>query len=582
MGVNTSIDISAEQRRLLLDLIHQHLPNTPIWAFGSRVKWTTRSNSDLDLVAFATPQQAPQVSALKEAFEESNLPFRVDLLVWDKLPENFQRNIQECYVVLMEGKDVEQGLVMSSDWQITTIDEIKADSKSAIAIGPFGSNMKSECYVNEGVPVIRGTNITGGPTFQGEFVYITQELADKLKSSNVNQYDLVFPHRGSIGEVGIILDDTRYVISSSLMKLTCDRSKASPKFLYYFFKSNLGRHELLKNASQVGTPGIGQPLASLKSIEVKLPPLEIQNQIEAILTSLDEKIELNRQTNQTLEQIAQALFKSWFVDFEPVKAKMAAKQAGASAEQIEQAALCAISGKTPEQLTQLNPQTLQQLKTTAALFPDALVDSELGEIPEGWEVRQLSSIIHVIGGGTPTRSEETYWNDDIPWFSVKDVPASGDVFVVDTIEKISEQGLRKSSTKLLPVGTTIITARGTVGKLALVGTPICMNQSCYGIRGIDGIGKYFNYFNLREAITTLQQNTHGAVFDTITTQTFDSYSMAICIGEITQKFDEMVKPILERIESNVRETIVLGKLRDSILPKLLSGEITLANQDEAA
>ena len=139
---------------------------------------------------------------------------------------------------------------------------MQAPEPGSIAIGPFGSRMKSDCYVEDGIPVIRGTNITGGPTFDGEFVYITEEKADTLGSSNVYQSDLVFPHRGSIGEVGIILEDKRYVLSSSLMKLTCDREKVNPKFLYYFFKSSTGRHELLKNASQVGTPGIGQPLTS--------------------------------------------------------------------------------------------------------------------------------------------------------------------------------------------------------------------------------------------------------------------------------------------------------------------------------
>jgi len=135
---------------------------------------------------------------------------------------------------------------MSANWPKVTIDEIKADKKGSIAIGPFGSRMKSDCYVGEGVPVIRGTNITGGPTFEKDFVYITEDKADTLGSSNVYQDDLVFPHRGSIGEVGIILEDERYVISSSLMKLTCDSTKANSKYIYYFFKSYLGRHELLK------------------------------------------------------------------------------------------------------------------------------------------------------------------------------------------------------------------------------------------------------------------------------------------------------------------------------------------------
>lgn len=195
-------------------------------------------------------------------------------------------------------------------------------------------------------------------------------------------------------------------------------------------------------------------------------------------------------------------------------------------------------------------------------------------IPEGWKVSSLSELIKLTGGGTPKRSEEKYWNGDIPWFSVKDVPSGSNVFVVDTDEKITELGLNKSSTKLLPKGTTIITARGTVGKLALVGTDMCMNQSCYGIRGIE-VGDYYNYFNLKEAVSTLQRNTHGAVFDTITTKTFETYSMAFSGTELANEFDALVAPLLQKIEANVRQNIELAKLRDTLLPKLLSGEIEL-------
>lgn len=473
---------------------------------------------------------------------------------------------------------------MSADWNSISIDEIKSDAKGAIAIGPFGSRMKSDCYVNDGIPVIRGTNITGGPTFEGEFVFITKEKADELGSCNVYKDDLVFPHRGSIGEVGIVLNDERYVISSSLMKLTCDKKKANSKYIYYFFKSRSGRHELLKNASQVGTPGIGQPLSSLKGISLNLPPLNIQNKISDILSSLDEKIHLNTQTNQTLEQIAQAIFKSWFVDFDPVKAKIAALEAGGAHEAAELDAMCVISGQNEAQLAQLKIQdsdAYQQLAQTAALFPAAMQESELGEIPVGWAVKNLSSLISIVGGGTPNRSESTFWNGEIPWFSVRDVPCSSDVFVVDTEEKITELGLKKSSTKLLPLGTTIITARGTVGKLALVATPMCMNQSCYGIIGAEGIGHFFNFFNLREALSTLQQNVHGAVFDTITTKTFESYSTAFCGIDLTVKFDAVVAPLLKKIELNVRENISLSQVRDSLLPKLLSGEIDLAEVENS-
>ena len=201
-------------------------------------------------------------------------------------------------------------------WTSRTIDELKAKSGTAIAIGPFGSRMKSDCYVTSGVPVIRGNNISDTRELLGEMVYITSEKAEEVRSSILKPDDLFFPHRGAIGLVGIVPNNRadRYVQSTSLMKLTCDRTQVEPLFLFYFFRSPQGRHELLKNASTVGTPGIGQPLSSLKSIRVPYPPLSEQKAIAKVLSALDDKIELNRRMNETLEVLAQHLFKSWFMD----------------------------------------------------------------------------------------------------------------------------------------------------------------------------------------------------------------------------------------------------------------------------
>ena len=145
-------------------------------------------------------------------------------------------------------------MVSELTWEMTTVDQIKSTEKGAIAIGPFGSRMKSDCYVAVGVPIIRGTNISDTKSFVNNFVYITDEFADGLGNAIVHSGDLVFPHRGSIGLVGQVPANShsRFALSSSLMKLSCDKTKASSEFLLYFFRSPAGRHELLKNASTVG------------------------------------------------------------------------------------------------------------------------------------------------------------------------------------------------------------------------------------------------------------------------------------------------------------------------------------------
>jgi type I restriction enzyme S subunit len=242
-------------------------------------------------------------------------------------------------------------------WRYRPVDEIKASTNGAIAIGPFGSRMKSDLYVANGVPVIRGNNISDTRALVGNFVYVTSKTADELRSSNVFPGDLFFPHRGAIGEVGIVPEHglERYVLSSSLMKLTCNQDLVDPLFLFYFFRSAAGRHELLKNSSTVGTPGIGQPLSSLRSILVPVPTMQEQRVIAHILGTLDDKIELNRRMNETLEAMTRALFQSWFVDFDPVRAKAAGRDPGLP-------------------------------KYLAAQFPHHFQDSELGQIPEGWRV----------------------------------------------------------------------------------------------------------------------------------------------------------------------------------------------------
>jgi len=184
-----------------------------------------------------------------------------------------------------------------------------------IAMGPFGSNLKVDNFISQGVPVIRGSNLNHYAFTDSKFVYVSEEKAMSLKRSLAYPDDLVFTHRGTIGQVGIIPKNKYpyYLVSQSQMRLTVDLQFVNPRFLYYFFLSPLGKKELLRNSSQVGVPAIANPTRSLKEVNIHLPPLEVQSKAANILSSLDDKIELNLQMNKTLESIAQAIFKEWFV-----------------------------------------------------------------------------------------------------------------------------------------------------------------------------------------------------------------------------------------------------------------------------
>ncbi|MDD1762052.1 MAG: restriction endonuclease subunit S [Methanothrix sp.] len=313
--------------------------------------------------------------------------------------------------------------------------------------------------------------------------------------------------------------------------------------LYLFYSLKYHRADFI----QLATGGAQRNLSGtlIRNFAIRVPPLVEQHAIARILSSLDDKIELNRRMNETLEAMARAIFKSWFVDFDPVRAKTEGRgPVGMDAE-------------------------------TAALFPDSFEETELGMVPRRWKVGSFDETIDLIGGGTPKTSVPEYWNGDIHWFSIVDAPENSNVFVIDTEKKITKRGLEGSSTRLLSKGTTIITARGTVGKCALVGNPMTMNQSCYGVHARDQRGDYFIYFALRNLVSELRRSTHGSVFDTITSETFKSVQTVIVPVELTRIFDKKISSFMERILSSLRESETLVLLRNALLPKLLSGEIRL-------
>ena len=217
----------------------------------------------------------------------------------------------------------------------------------------------------------------------------------------------------------------------------------------------------------------------------------------------------------------------------------------------------------------------------AALFPDRFVAAESGRmIPEGWAVSFLGDGIEILSGGTPKSSVADYWDGDIPWYTARDAPAPSDVFVLDTERKITETGVARSAAKLLPTGTTIITARGTVGRLACLGRPMSMNQTCYAIRGVQGYPDFFTYLRIRTAVDDLQRRTHGTIFDTITRQTFSLIDTVIPLSRVAEAFEIVIEPTMRRILSNLKESRALASLRDTLLPELVSGRVRIPEPEQ--
>lgn len=318
-----------------------------------------------------------------------------------------------------------------------------------------------------------------------------------------------------------------------------DEKILNQDFLYYVLSSNSFIDYTAQTAKGTKMPRGDKD--AIKRFQLKLPGITEQQEIAKTLSNLDKKITLLRQQNQTLEELAQTLFKRWFVEFE-----------------------------FPFDFAQGKPSEKGEPYKSSG---GKMVQSELGEIPEGWRPSVLSDILELTGGGTPKTTEEEFWNGTICWYSVIDAPNNSDCFVIDTEKKITELGLAKSSTKLLREKTTIISARGTVGKLAITGLPMAMNQSCYGINGKDGFGDFYTYFQLKYALKILKRRVHGAVFDTITKSTFDGIETIIASPTVLNSFEIAITPIMEKVLTNVKEIQTLTQLRDTLLPKLMSGEL---------
>ena len=272
-----------------------------------------------------------------------------------------------------------------------------------------------------------------------------------------------------------------------------------------------------------------------------------QRSIGHVLGTLDDRIELNRRMNGTLAAMAWALFRSWFVDFEPVRAKLEGRDTGLP-------------------------------KHVAELFPDRFVMSKRAgrTVPRGWQVGALADVVEISNGGTPRTSVPEYWDGDIPWYTAKDEPSFNGVFAIDTERTLSDLGVAHSSTRILPARTTVITARGTVGKIACLGVPMAMNQTCYGIRGRDGYPDYFTYWNLQRSLKELSGLTHGTIFDTITRATFAVATTIIPSPRVAVMFEDLVAPYMERILANQHASRNLAAQRDALLPTLISGELRLA------
>lgn len=372
----------------------------------------------------------------------------------------------------------------------------------------------------EGAISLSPKNIINGELNLEQCTYIKWDKYYESPEIMINPNEIVITKTGS--SVGRTTFVRRVVHPMTLnpQLVVLKNISENAEFLSYYIKSALFQSVLKSIVVGSAIPTLSQK--NLANLMINVPKeVEDQRRIASILSSLDRKIELNNKINADLEEMAQAIFKNWFVDFEPFK-----------------------DGK--------------------------FVDSELGMIPEGWKVGRLTDVIKLMPGGTPKTSEPLYWdNGTIPFFSPKDVNG---VYCFATEKHITEAGLNKCSSNLYPKDTIFITCRGTVGKVCLVACDMAMNQSNYAIKAIDGYSQYYVFFLVKSVVERLIKKSNGAVFSAITSKDFDE-EILIPSQKAVEDFTNVIDGFFRRIFTIGTESSRLSLLRDTLLPRLMSGEI---------
>ncbi|KYN25681.1 restriction endonuclease [Vibrio cidicii] len=435
---------------------------------------------------------------------------------------------------------------MGSEWSETTLGDIALGTDGAVD-GPFGSNLPASAYTENGYPIIRGSNLSVGlDDFKDhEFVYVPEEVFQRLSRSECKAGDIIFTKKGTLGQTGLIRSEhrfDRYLLSSNQMRLRVDPSKALPEYVYYWVSSQKAINKLIKDSECTGVPKIN--LAYLKSFPISLPDLGTQKSIVDVLGALNKKITLNRQINQTLEQMAQTLFKSWFVDFDPVIDN--ALDAGNPIPDELQHRIEARKAVRESEGFKLLPDEVRQL------FPDAFEESELGWVPKGWEIKHLNSISNITYG------------KNLPKSKILDngYPVYGGNGIIGAYERY-----------LYEKPQVLISCRGAAsGKVHWTKPFSFVTNNSLVIEERNVNSDFLYYSLLQQDLTSL---TSGSAQPQMTIANLNPVQVLVPEQLLISEFSKHAQMLMVRCEAKSSECESLTKLRDTLLPKLISGELRL-------
>lgn len=564
------IDLNPKHLVTIQHILSVHIPECEVRAFGSRVKWTAEDYSDLDLVAIGKkPLGARRMRQLKEAFEESDLPIRVDVLDWHTISDAFKDVIGEEYEVIKDRKSdercdqprnscnnqsitIDESLLKSmplgsppSGWNVVRL----ADVTSFISTGATPRGGKN-VYKSEGISLIRSQNVYDHEFSKDGLARIDNSAAYKLRRVNVKEDDVLLNITGdSVARCCIVPKWTLPARVNQHVAIIRTSDRLNSAFLQKYLSTPQVKAYVLGHDS--GGTRKALTKAHIESFLVPLPLLFEQRRIANILGSLDDKIELNRQMNETLEATARAIFKSWFVDFDPVRAKMEGREP---------------SGMDAE---------------TTDLFPSAFQDSPLGKIPEGWNVERIGNLVEIVKGRSYKSSELT--ESDIALVTLKSILRGGG-YRPDGLK--SYNGKFKPEQIITP-GELVVSYTDVTQQAEVVGKPAIVrasNEYKTLVASLDlgiirplqsTVSARFLYYLFRSY--DFQAHINGYATGTtvlhLSKDGVPSYRFALPTDAILRRFDSIVSPLFAKIEANENNSQIVAEIRDVLLPKLLSGEV---------
>ena len=411
-----------------------------------------------------------------------------------------------------------------------------------------GYAFKSEEYTNTGHFVLRTLNITedGRITKKGA-TFISEASAKTYERFALKPLDSLFVMVGAtLGKVGLVKDtDLPALLNQNMWVIRKKRSDTDPLFLHYAFSFYSKPLCSLVSGSARGFV----KRDDFRRMKLWLPTLKAQKKISSLLAGLDDRITLLRETNITLEAIAQAAFKSWFVDFDPVRAKQ--------------------EGRQPEGMDE----------ATAALFPDTFETTELGELPTAWRISNIGAELTSILGGTPSRARPEFWKEGtVAWINSGKV---NEFRITTASELITDEALSRSATKLLPARTTVLAITGaTLGQISIVEIAACANQSVIGILQNEKFSTEFIYFWINFNIKKLIASQTGGAQQHINKGNVEELPLIVPDIQILNRFKSIAQPLFFKIAENCFQISTLSSIRDSLLPRLISGQIRLPDYEE--